>query len=63
MSKPQTSVGAGAVVVRAGKILLVRLTYGWAAGRWVVPNGRQHAGESLAACADRLSRSKTETRM
>jgi len=40
-------------VVRDGGLLLVRLTYGWAAGRWVVPNGGQDPGESLAQCAER----------
>jgi ADP-ribose pyrophosphatase YjhB (NUDIX family) len=46
-------VGAGAVVIRDEKILLVRLTYGWAKGRWLLPNGGQRPGESLAACAER----------
>ena len=45
--------GAGAIVVRDGGLLLVRLTYGWAAGRWVVPNGAQDPGETLAECAER----------
>ena len=40
-------------MIRDGGLLLVRLTYGWAAGRWVVPNGGQHPGESLAQCAER----------
>lgn len=53
MSDPQVRVGAGAIVVRDGGLLLVRLTYGWAAGRWVVPNGGQDPGESLAQCAER----------
>lgn len=44
-------VGAGAVVVRDGRLLLVRTTYGWAAGKWVIPNGLQRPGESLADCA------------
>ena len=40
-------------MVRDGGLLLVRLTSGWAAGRWVVPNGGQDPGESLAQCAER----------
>ena len=35
------------------RLLLVRTTYGWAKGKWVVPNGGQHPGESLTACAER----------
>ncbi len=53
MTEIAARVGAGAVVVREGKLLLVRLTYGWAAGRWLLPNGGQEPGESLAACAER----------
>ena len=53
MSEARIRVGAGAIVVRDGGILLVRLTYGWASGRWVVPNGGQDPGESLAQCAER----------
>ncbi len=49
--QPPVTVGAGAVVVRDNRILMVRTTYGWAAGRWVIPNGTQHPGESLQDCA------------
>ena len=52
-------VGAGAVVVRDGRLLLVRTAYGWAAGKWVVPNGLQSPGESLADCALRELREET----
>ena len=44
-------MGAGAVVVREGAILLVRSTYGWSAGHWLIPNGSQRPGETLADCA------------
>jgi 8-oxo-dGTP pyrophosphatase MutT (NUDIX family) len=37
--------------MREDRILLVRLTYGWASGRWVIPNGAVHAGETLAEAA------------
>lgn len=56
---PGTRIGAGAVVVRDNAILLVRLTYGWATGRWLLPNGGQHPGESLAECAVRELREET----
>ena len=47
------SVGAGAVVLHERRVLLVRAAYGWARGRWLLPNGAQEAGESLAQCAER----------
>ena len=50
---PTSTVGAGAVVLQGNRILLVRLTYGWAQGRWVIPNGALWAGETLAECARR----------
>ncbi|HJN93797.1 MAG TPA: NUDIX domain-containing protein [Dehalococcoidia bacterium] len=53
MTEILARVGAGAVVIRNKKILLVRLTYGWAKGRWLLPNGGQQPGETLAACAER----------
>jgi ADP-ribose pyrophosphatase YjhB (NUDIX family) len=49
----RATVGAGAVVVRDARLLLVRITYGWAQGRWLIPSGEQHPGESLAECAVR----------
>ena len=51
--EPRVRVGVGAVVVRGGRLLLVRTTYGWAKGKWVIPNGGQRPAESLAACAER----------
>lgn len=47
----RSTVGAGAVVVRDDRILLVRLTYGWAAGRWLIPNGALQPGETVAQTA------------
>ena len=52
-------VGAGAVVVRDDALLLVRHTYGWAQGRWLLPNGGQQSGETLADCAVRELREET----
>ena len=48
---PGSTVGAGAVVVRGDRILLVQQTYGWATGRWLIPNGALHPGESVAQTA------------
>ncbi len=52
-------MGAGAVVVREGRILLVRQAYGWALGRWLIPNGALHAGETLAEAALRELQEET----
>jgi ADP-ribose pyrophosphatase YjhB (NUDIX family) len=38
----------GAVVVEAGRLLLVRRGHAPGAGRWSVPGGRVEAGETLA---------------
>lgn len=54
-----STVGAGAVVVRGGRILLVRQAYGWASGRWLIPNGALHPGETLAETALRELREET----
>ena len=56
---PTSTVGAGAVVLQGSRILLVRLTYGWARGRWVIPNGALWACETLAECARRELREET----
>ncbi len=39
------SIGAGAVVVQDGRVLLVRNIYGAARGRYVLPSGRVNPGE------------------
>lgn len=51
MSAPSSTVGAGAIVVRAQRLLLVRQTYGWAQGHWLIPNGGLQPGETLAQAA------------
>lgn len=56
------TVGAGAVVVRDDRILLVRLTYGWATGRWLIPNGAVEPGETLAEAALRELEEETGLR-
>lgn len=50
---PPLTVGVGGVLVRAGDVLLVRLTYGPARGRWTIPGGFQEAGETLAETVER----------
>jgi ADP-ribose pyrophosphatase YjhB (NUDIX family) len=41
------SVGVGAVIVRDGQVLLVRMGSGGNRGQWSVPGGYLNAGESL----------------
>ena len=49
--RPEVSVGA--VVVRDGRLLLVRRGRGAAVGKWSVPGGRVEWGETLAAAVVR----------
>jgi 8-oxo-dGTP diphosphatase len=46
-------VAVGAVVIRDGRLLLVRRGRGVAVGRWALPGGRVAPGESLRAAAAR----------
>jgi len=43
--KRPLSMGAGAVVVHEGRVLLVRNIYGVTKGRYLLPAGRVHSGE------------------
>lgn len=45
---PQVVVGVGAVVVRGGRLLVVRRANPPAAGLWAVPGGRLEPGERIA---------------
>ena len=40
-------VGVGAVIVEAGKVLLVKRRYEPLAGRWSIPGGTLELGETL----------------
>jgi 8-oxo-dGTP diphosphatase len=46
-------VGVGAVVVRGGRVLLVRRANPPRAGEWSLPGGLQHLGETVAEAANR----------
>lgn len=41
------TAGVGAVIVADGRLLLIRRGRGAYAGRWAVPGGRQHFGETM----------------
>lgn len=53
MAANSPEVAVGAVVVRDGRLLLVRRGRGVGAGRWSLPGGRVQPGESLAAAVAR----------
>jgi len=55
--RPEVSVGA--IVVRAGRLLLVRRGRGAAVGQWSVPGGRVEWGETLADAVVRELREET----
>lgn len=55
--RPELSVGA--VVVRDGRLLLIRRGRGAAAGKWSVPGGRVEAGETMADAVVRELREET----
>ena len=40
-------IGVGGVVIHDGKVLLVKLTYGPAQGKWLIPGGLVDRGETL----------------
>jgi ADP-ribose pyrophosphatase YjhB (NUDIX family) len=52
-------VAVGAVVTRAGQLLLVRRGHGPAAGEWSVPGGRVRLGEELHEAVVRETREET----
>jgi 8-oxo-dGTP diphosphatase len=52
-------VGVGAVIVEAGKVLLVRRRYEPLAGRWSIPGGTLELGETLEEGVSREMREET----
>ena len=52
-------VGVGAVIVDAGKVVLVRRRYEPLAGQWSLPGGTLELGETLEAGAAREMREET----
>ncbi len=46
-------VGVGAVVIHDEKVLLVKLKYGRAQGRWLIPGGMVDPGETLSEAVTR----------
>jgi len=60
---PEYAVAAvGAVLIRDGRILLVKRGYPPAAGKWSLPGGAVEAGESLAEAATRELEEETGLR-
>ncbi|MFW9853721.1 MAG: NUDIX domain-containing protein [Candidatus Thorarchaeota archaeon] len=46
-------IGVGGVVINDGKVLLVKLTYGPAQGKWLIPGGMVDPGETLGEAVRR----------
>jgi len=57
MSRPEVAVGA--VIVRDGRLLMIRRGRGVGAGRWSLPGGRVEAGETLTVALAREIREET----
>lgn len=61
--KRPLSIGAGAVVVHEGRVLLVRNIYGVTKGRYLLPAGRVMVGELPDAAAARETWEETNLRV
>ena len=57
------SIGAGTLVVDAGRVLLVRNRYGVTKERYLLPAGRVHAGEMPDRAAERETLEETGLRV
>ena len=61
--KRPLSIGAGAVVLHEGRVLLVRTIYGATRGRYLLPAGRVNAGEMPDDAAARETYEETNLRV
>lgn len=52
-------VGVGAVIVDAGKVVLIRRRFDPLAGQWSLPGGKVELGETLEACLVREMEEET----
>lgn len=59
----ESTLGAGAVVVAEGHVLLVRLNYGRAKGAWILPGGLVNEGESFHEAMQREVLEETGVRV
>lgn len=60
---PNAKLGAGAVALHEGRVLLVRVNYGPAKGCWVLPGGRVEHNEPIAEAAKREVLEETNVRI
>jgi 8-oxo-dGTP diphosphatase len=63
MNKRPLSIGAGAVIVHDGRVLLVRNIYGVTRGRYLLPAGRVNVGELPDQAAARETYEETGLRV
>jgi 8-oxo-dGTP diphosphatase len=49
----QLQVGVGAIILREGRVLLVKRAYPPSEGLWAIPGGRLELGETLQQAAER----------
>ncbi len=52
-------VGVGAVVIKNGKILLIKRAFPPGAGKWSIPGGLVEVGEKLSTAAERETEEET----
>lgn len=52
-------IGVGGVVIHENKVLLVKLTYGPAKGKWLIPGGMVDPGETLGEAVKREIKEET----
>lgn len=55
----EIAVGVGGVVVHEGRVLLVKMTYGRSAGKWIIPGGFLEPDEDIGEGVAREIREET----